>query len=156
MLCLTKKQAEEIIAHCKRESPYEACGILAGKTCPEPVEGACPERSPELVEGRSRRRKRVTRVYPMTNTDKSAETFFMDPKEQLRVIKEIRNSELEMVGIYHSHPETEAYPSAHDVELAFYPEAAFVIVSIKDKDSPSIRSFRIVEGKIKEEVLTIQ
>ena len=132
MLTLKKGLFEEILKQCKAESPNEACGILAGKA------------------------KRVTKVYPMTNTDKSPQSFFMDPKEQFRVMKEFRNLGLEMVGIYHSHPETGAYPSAHDVELAFYPEVSFVIVSIKDKDNPSIRSFRIVESKIKEEVLTIQ
>lgn len=128
---LTKKQAEKLIEHSKRESPDEACGILAGR------------------EGK------VTKVYPMANADKSAKTFFMDPKEQLRVMKEIRNLGLEMAGIYHSHPETEAYPSAHDVELAFYPGASYVIVSLKDKDNPKIKSFRIIEGKIEEEKLEI-
>jgi len=133
MLYLTKKQAEKLIKHSKRESPDEACGILAGK------------------EGK------VEKVYPMTNTDKSAKTFFMDPKEQLKVMKEIRNLGLEMAGIYHSHLETDAYPSAHDVELAFYPEASYVIVSIKDKDKPNIKSFKIdEEGKITEEDMRIE
>lgn len=129
MLYLNNKQANELIEHSKRESPNEACGILAGE------------------EGK------VTKVYQMTNTDKSSKTFFMDPKQQLKVMKEIRNSGLEMLGIYHSHPETEAYPSAHDVELAFYPESSYAIVSIKDRNNPIIRSFKIVKGKInKEEV----
>jgi proteasome lid subunit RPN8/RPN11 len=132
MLYLTKKQAEELIEHSKRESPNEACGILAGK------------------------QGRVEKVYQMINTDKSTQTFFMEPKDQLRVTKEIRNLKLQMVGIYHSHLETEAYPSAHDIELAYYPEASYVIVSIKDKGNPSIRSFRIIEGKVtKEEVKVV-
>ena len=148
MVYLSKKQAEQLLEHSKRESPNEACGILAGP--PTPVN----------VSGRDRLRwvnkeRRVTKIYRMTNADKSAKTFFMDPKEQLEVMKEIRNLGLEMVGIYHSHPETEAYPSAHDVELAYYPEASYVIVSIKEKDNPSIRSFRIVEGKIEEEEVKI-
>lgn len=129
MLYLSKKQLEELVEHSKRESPNEACGILAGNQAD----------------------KKVDKVYQMTNTDKSAKTFFMNPKEQLKVMKEIRNLGLEMVGIYHSHPETEAYPSAHDVELAFYPEVSFVIISIRDKENPSIRSFKIIEEKISEE-----
>jgi len=80
----------------------------------------------------------------------------MDPKEQLKVMKEIRNLEMKMVGICHSHLETEAYPSARDVELAFYPEVSYVIISIKDRDNPSIRSFRIIEGKISEEKVKIK
>ena len=129
---ITNAQRNAIIAHAKREAPNEACGILAGK------------------EGR------VEKVYQMSNTDKSSKTFFMDPQEQLKVMKEIRNLGLEMAAIYHSHLESEAYPSAHDVELAYYPETSYVIVSIKDKDNPTIRSFKIVEGKISEEEVNIK
>ncbi len=132
MLYLSKEHINELIGHSKSESPNEACGILAGKA------------------------GKVEKVYRIANTDKSATIFFMDPKEQLKAMKEIRNVGLEMVGIYHSHLASVAYPSAHDVELAFYPEASYVIVSIKDKDNPSIRSFRIEEGKIAEEGVKIE
>jgi len=131
MLYLNKKQVDELVEHSDRESPNEACGILAG------------------MEGR------VEKIYRMSNADKSSRTFFMDPKEQLKVMKEIRNQGLEMAGIYHSHLETEAYPSAHDVKLAYYPEVSYVIVSLKDKDNPGIRSFKIVEGKITEEEVKV-
>ncbi len=132
MLYLSKEQAGQLIRHAKEQSPNEACGILTGT-------GA-----------------RVEEIYQMANIDKSASSFFMAPKEQLSVMKKIRNLKLEMVGIYHSHPETKAYPSAHDLELAFYPEASYVIVSLEDKDNPVIRSFRIIEGKISEEELIIK
>ena len=128
---ITDVQRDTIIAHVRREAPNEACGVLAGTS------------------------QRVEKVYEMINTDKSSRTFFMEPKKQLKVMKEIRNSGLEMVGVYHSHLETEAYPSARDVELAYYPEASYVIISIKDKDNPNIRSFKITDGNIKEEELKI-
>jgi proteasome lid subunit RPN8/RPN11 len=131
MLYLNKNQVEELVEHSKREAPNEACGILAGK------------------DGE------VRRVYQMSNDDKNAKTFFMNPKEQLKVMKEIRSLDLQMVGIYHSHLETEAYPSAYDVELAFYPEVSYVIVSLKDKDNPDIRSFKIANGEITEEDVKI-
>jgi len=132
MLYLNENQKERLVEHSKKEEPNEACGILAGKN------------------------HKVEKVYEMVNTDNSAKTFFMEPKEQLKVMKEIRNSALEMVGIYHSHLETDAYPSAHDVELAYYSEVSYVIVSVKDRDNPSIRSFKIVEGKINEEEVIIK
>lgn len=132
MLYLNEKEAGLLIEHAKRESPNEACGILAGR------------------DGR------VEKVYQMSNVDKSSTTFFMEPREQFKVTKEIRNSGLEIVGIYHSHPETEAYPSAHDVQLAFYPEASYIIVSIKKREAARIRSFKIVEGKIVEEEIRIE
>ncbi len=132
MLYLSKKQRDELIEHSKRESPNEACGILAGKE------------------------ERAERIYQMTNADKSPSTFFMEAKEQLKVTKEIRDLGMKMVGLYHSHIETGAYPSAHDVELAFYPEASYIIVSIKDKDNPTVRAFRIIQGKISEEIVKIE
>ncbi len=132
MLILNKEFLEKIIVHTKGELPNEACGILAGKeNC-------------------------VKRVYEMTNADKSPATFFMDAKEQLKAIKEIRSLEMEMIGIYHSHVSSPAYPSSHDVELAFYPEASYVILSLKDKNNPEIRSFKIVDGRIEEEEVRIE
>ncbi len=132
MLYLSEEKAKELVEHSKRECPDEACGILAG------------------------RGGKVGKVYQMASIDKSSKTFFMDPREQLKIMKEITNSGLEMVGIYHSHIEAEPYPSARDVELAFYPEVSYVIVSINDKNNPSIRSFKIMEGEISEEEVKIE
>lgn len=132
MIYITKNFFEQIVEYSKRELPNEACGILSGKT------------------------GRVEKVYEMANAEKSPETFFMDAREQLKVMKEIRNRGEEMIGIYHSHVASEAYPSSHDVELALYPEVSYVIISIKDKNNPSVRSFKIVEGKINEEELRIE
>lgn len=131
MIILKKADRDAIIEHAIREFSDEACGILAGKD------------------------ERVEKVYEMTNTDKTAATFFMDAKEQFKVMKDMRNSSLEMVGIYHSHVASEAYPSSHDVEMAFYPDASYVIVSLIDKNKPDVRSFKINEGKITEEELKV-
>lgn len=139
MLYLSKNHIEEIVSHCKAESPNEACGILAGK-----------------ITGKKGEVRRVDKVYRMTNTDLSARTYFMDPKEQLKTFKEIRGLGLTMAGIYHSHPHSKAYPSAHDVELALYPEASYVIISLRDTDKPEIKSFRIMEGKIMEEAISFK
>ena len=131
MIILEKRLAEIIIGQCKREHPFEACGILAGSS------------------------GRGEKVYEMTNAERSAETFLMDPKEQFKVMKDMRALNLEMVGIYHSHVASEAYPSSHDVKMAFYPEASYVIVSLKSMDNPVMRSFKIVGRKITEEELKI-
>ncbi|MFH1507585.1 MAG: M67 family metallopeptidase [Candidatus Omnitrophota bacterium] len=132
MLILKKELLRRITEHAIREFPNEACGILSGST------------------------GKVNKVYEMTNTDKSPQTFFMDAREQLKVMKEIRDRGEEMIGIYHSHVASLAYPSSHDVELALYPEVSYVIISIKNKKNPSVRSFKIVEGKISEEELKIE
>ncbi|TAN60528.1 M67 family peptidase [bacterium] len=132
MISLSKELFLQIVKHCKEELPDEACGILAGK-------GSA-----------------VEKAYEMINADKSPENFIMDPAEQLKVMKELRNLGLEMVGIYHSHVASEAYPSSRDIELAFYPEARYCIVTLKDKNNPRIRAFRIKEGKISEEEISIK
>ncbi len=60
-----------------------------------------------------------------------------------------------MIGIYHSHVKSQAYLSSEDVELAFYPEVSYVILSLQDLNNPTIRSFKIEEGKINEEEIKI-
>jgi len=132
MLILKKKFLDKIIAQARKEFPNEACGILAGK------------------DGK------VEKVYEMSNTDTSPSTFFMEAKEQLKVMKEIRNSGIQMIGIYHSHAASRAYPSAHDVELAFYPEVSYAIISLEDKKNPVIKAFKIQEENIREEEVRIQ
>lgn len=131
MLYLSREHVSQLIEQTKREAPNEACAILAGKE------------------------NEIKIIYPMSNVDKSPDTFFMDPGQQLKVMKEIRRLGYKMLGIYHSHLETEAYPSRHDVKLAYYPEVSYVIISLKDRDNPSVRSFKISEGKINEEELVI-
>ena len=132
MLYLTKRQLDKLVSHAKKDFPNEVCGIVAGG------------------EGK------IKKIYEMTNIEVSRKTFFMDPKEQLTVLKDIRNLGLDFIGIYHSHPETDAYPSVHDIELAYYPEVSYIIMSLKDKDNPEIRSFRIIEGKVEEEEIEFE
>lgn len=131
MIEIKKEILEEIFSHCLKELPNEACGILAGK------------------DGK------VEKLFIMSNTQPSPERYFMEPEEQFKVMKEIRNAGLEMSGIYHSHVASAAYPSATDIELAFYPEASYLIVSLKNRTRPTVRSFKIAENKIAEEELKI-
>lgn len=134
MLILKAELLEEMIQHLKDELPNEGCGILAGKD------------------------EEVLKVYKMANTDKSPSTFFMDPKEQLEAMKDIRRLGLEIVGIYHSHVSSPPYPSTRDVKLAFYPNVCYVIISLKDRDDPQVRAFKIEteEGNISEEEIKIR
>ena len=127
MIILKKEFLDKITEHSKKEFPNEACGILAGKG------------------------NVVGKVYAMANADKSPQSYFMDAKEQFKVVKEIRASGIEMTGIYHSHVASPAYPSEHDIRLAFYPEASYVIISLQDMNEPQVRSFKIIGSKIIEE-----
>ena len=132
MLILKENLFDQIVRQCEKELPNEACGILAGK---------------ETV---------VEKVYEMTNTENSTVSYIMEPKEQFRVMKEMRNSGEKMIAIYHSHPHSQAYPSAKDVSLASYPDSAYIIVGLAEKEKPEIRAFEIIEGEVKEVGITIK
>ena len=119
MLRISRLLYDEVIAHCKREYPKEACGILAG-------EGGI-----------------VTQGYPMRNVEESPIGYSMDPKAQLLVEKAMRTAKQRMVGIYHSHTATDAYPSSVDVRLAISPDVSYVLVSLKDRARPDLKSYRI-------------
>ena len=119
MLTIPTALYEEVIAHCRSQSPKEACGILAGK------DGV------------------VAQVYPMTNVEDSPIGYAMDPKEQLQIEQQMRRRGQEMVGIYHSHTASAAYPSSVDVRLAISPDVSYVLVSLKDPKQPDFKSYRI-------------
>ena len=72
--------------------------------------------------------------------------YVMDPREQLRIMDEIDDAGDDLLAIYHSHTRSAAYPSRTDVELAFFPDTLYLIVSIADREAPEIRAFRMSRG----------
>lgn len=122
---MSKKLHDEMIAHCKEAYPLEACGILAGKN------------------------REVQRIYKMTNIERSTVSYFMESREQFRVMKEIRDSVLEMLAIYHSHPNSDAYPSPKDISLAFYEDSLYVIISLIYEE-PVVKVFEIKDNVVTE------
>lgn len=114
-----------MIAHCKEGYPNEVCGILAGKG------------------------NEVSRLYRMRNVEGSPVSYLMDSKEQFQVMKALRDEGLSMVALFHSHPESPAYPSAKDVELAFYEDSAYVIVSLSGGQTVA-KAFSILNGAVEE------
>lgn len=125
-LRLSRAQLDTIVTHAVACRPEEACGVLAG-------------------DGNGL----VRRVYPMENAEHSETFYLMDSQEQFRVFDEIEEEGLELVGIFHSHPCSPAFPSAHDRELAFYPDAAYLIVSLMNRE-PECHAFTIVDGDSRE------
>lgn len=132
MVELSHEQAAALIAHAREELPHECCGLLAGR------------------DGR------VERVYRGTNIDHSPYTYLMDPNEQLAAFKDMDAAGLDLVAIYHSHAHTPAYPSRTDVAKAYYPDAAYMIISLANRDAPDIRAFRVVNGQITEESVVVR
>ncbi|MDR1996871.1 MAG: M67 family metallopeptidase [Candidatus Margulisbacteria bacterium] len=130
MLKITKEVVQQIHAHGLREQPLEACGYLAGKE--------------ELI----------SRYYPMTNVDKSPEHFTLDPQEQFQIVKTIRQDNLSLLAVCHTHPASPARPSPEDIRLAYDPQILYVIVSLQSPE-PVLRAFRIQQGAVKEESLSV-
>jgi proteasome lid subunit RPN8/RPN11 len=139
MLAIKKSDLQVIVDHCNEGYPNEACGILAGR------DGG------------------VEKVYPMRNSKPGPTYYEMDPEEQFRVMRDLRQEGLELVGIFHSHPGGPAYPSSVDVEKAYwpgtlspnYPDAAYVIVSLMDRRKPLVKGYSIIDGTVSEVELDI-
>ena len=122
MIEIPEDLLEAVIAHARRDAPNEVCGWLAG-------------------EGNE-----VKSVYPVPNAAEDPRTRFrMDPEVQLSTMREVDELGLELTGTYHSHPCTSPFPSARDRELAAYPKAVHLIVSLAASE-PEVRCYR-VEGR---------
>ena len=91
----------------------------------------------------------------MANTENSPVSYLMSPKEQLQVMKQMRVDQVDMLAIVHSHVASAAYPSSHDVAMAFYPDVAYIVVSLADRAKPEAKSFLICDGKITEDSLQV-
>jgi [CysO sulfur-carrier protein]-S-L-cysteine hydrolase len=133
MLTIPQDLYDQIVAHARADHPDEACGVLAG-----------PARS-----------DRPERFIPMTNAARSPTFYEFDSTEQFRVWQEMEERDEEPVVIYHSHTATEAYPSRTDITLASEPGAHYVLVSTREPASTEFRSYRIVDGRVTEEPVTV-
>ena len=136
MIFLTKQDYERILEHARNGLPNEACGLLGG-----------------TIEGE---KQTVTDVYLLRNVDESREHFSMDPAEQLAAVKDIRSKGRQLLGNFHSHPESPSRPSKEDIRLAFDPKMHYMILSLQDEENPVLNSFHIEKGEVTKEELVIQ
>ena len=110
MITISERLLDEIRAHGVKDYPYECCGLLLGSY------GA---------DG-----KVVTETYPISNArEESAKRnrFLIEPVELMRGERYARDHDLEVVGFYHSHPDSPAAPSLYDLEHA-WPTYSYIIV----------------------------
>ena len=129
---ITRELADEIVAHAREEAPNECCGLVGG------TNGA------------------ATRVYRAANAEASPFRYVVDPQDQLRIMGEIDDAGEELVGIYHSHTRSEAYPSQTDVNLAEgWPDPLYLICSIAQAE-PELRAFAIRDERIEEVELVVE
>jgi [CysO sulfur-carrier protein]-S-L-cysteine hydrolase len=133
MLTISAALQAQIMAHARADHPDEACGIIAG-----PVGSDRPER-----------------FIAMLNAERSPTFYRFDSLEQLKVWRQMDDRGEVPVVIYHSHTATQAYPSRTDISYAMEPEAHYILVSTSDPDQAEFRSYRIVDGEVTEEEVTV-
>lgn len=123
---------DQIVAQARAEAPNECCGIIGTR------DGGA-----------------VT-VFPVRNAAASPLRYEMHPKDQLRVFDALDDAGLDVGAIYHSHTRSDPLPSQTDINLAFYPDALYVILGVKDADDDDVRAWRIVDGKVSEATLEVE
>jgi proteasome lid subunit RPN8/RPN11 len=132
VLRLTELQYRTIVAHCYDGLPNEACGLFLGP-----------------VDARNEPLGVLSEARPCTNADASAMTYTVDSRDLLRAGRDAEARGLELVGCWHSHTHTDAYPSPTDVRQAeWYPTWMYVIVSLRDV--ATLRAYRIRGGHVTE------
>jgi [CysO sulfur-carrier protein]-S-L-cysteine hydrolase len=133
MLQISRALIDQVIAHARADHPDEACGVIAGPAGSD----------------------RPLRFIPMLNAERSPTFYRFDSMEQLAVWRGMDERDEEPVVIYHSHTDTEAYPSRTDVSYASEPDAHYLLVSTREPDKTEIRSYHIRDGVVSEEDVRI-
>lgn len=132
MLRIPRPLVDQMIANCRAVYPEEGCGLLAG------VNGL------------------VSHHYPIENILHSPTAFEMDPLQQVNTMLALETQAMDLLAIYHSHPQGPSAPSETDIAQAYYPEAETIIVSLVDLATPAIRGFHIIDGLVSEVSLIIE
>ena len=121
-----------MVATCIRALPDEGCGLLLGTT-----NGV------------------VADVVPTANVAASAKVYEIDPKVLLRTFRRADDEGLEVIGVFHSHTHSPAYPSPTDVRQAPDPAWHYVLVSLAVVPA-DLRSYTVVEGQVIEEDVRVE
>jgi [CysO sulfur-carrier protein]-S-L-cysteine hydrolase len=121
----------EMIAHAQADAPNECCGMIAAR------DGAA-----------------VT-LYRAENAAASPLRYEIDGAEQYRIQMAIEDADLDLGAIYHSHTRSAPYPSQTDINLAFYPDALYIIVGVAG-DDPEVRAYTIRDGQVADAELTVE
>jgi [CysO sulfur-carrier protein]-S-L-cysteine hydrolase len=122
---------DEIVEHARAEAPNECCGMIAAQ------DGV------------------AVAVHRARNAAASPLRYEMDGMEQYKIQTAIEDGGYELGAIYHSHTRSDPEPSQTDINLAFYPDALYLIVGVKGEE-PDVRAWRIVDGAVSEAALEVQ
>jgi [CysO sulfur-carrier protein]-S-L-cysteine hydrolase len=127
---ISQQLFDEMVAHAVQDAPNECCGMIA-------------TRDGEAVT-----------LHRATNTAASPLRYEIDGAEQYRIQMAIDDEDLDLGAIYHSHTRSAPYPSQTDINLAFYPDALYVIVGLAGPE-PEVRAFEIRDGQVSDAELQV-
>jgi len=136
MIRIRSRDIDDMISHCEKEQPTEACGILAGRII---------KMNGDVV-------KEVLKAYRCKNELNSLTEYRINAEEQLQVFDEIDSSGLDLLGFYHSHPYTNSHPSSIDRERGNYFGYSYVIISLHPT---RVSSWILEEDGFKEEKISV-
>ena len=123
---------DEIVAHSRDDLPNECCGLIGGN------------------DGE------MTSVHRARNAAATWLRYEVHPSDQFRIMERIEEAGEDLVGIYHSHTKSEAYPSQTDINLADgWPDPLYLICSLEHSDEPVVRAFAIRDGAVEEVELDV-
>ncbi len=117
---------DELLAAARERADQECCGLVAARN------GV------------------ITTLLPAKNALASATAYEIAPRELFALFRRMRHERLDFAGIYHSHPSTDNFPSPRDIELAFYSDVAYFIVSPRADRPAPVRAFSIRAGRVAE------
>jgi proteasome lid subunit RPN8/RPN11 len=153
MIRLSASQYEAIERHGQETYPDECCGFLIGKIEGEvrqvaevrPAANAWDE-APENRFG----------IAPEDAEESQRRRYLISPSDWLRADLDARRKGLDVIGLYHSHPDAPARPSEFDREHGTWPGFAFIIVSIRQGKAAEMNAWVLVEDRSRFEALSIE
>ena len=125
MITIVQRVLDDVWAHARAEAPRECCGMLMGT-------------SDQVLEN-----------VRATNLESGITRFQIDPRDHIRALREARIRRLDVVGFYHSHPRSPAYPSETDIAESGYADALHLIVGVAEHCEDA-RLFRIGRDSVTE------
>ena len=128
---IPRSMLDRIVAQARDEAPNECCGMIAAR------DGAA-----------------IT-LHPARNAAASPLRYEIDGMEQYRIQSAIEDAGDDLGAIYHSHTRSAPLPSQTDINLAFYPDALYIIVGVAGEEA-DVRAWRIADGSVEEAGLEIE
>lgn len=121
--CIKRTIYEEMITYCKESLPYEACGLLSGAKGPS------------------------TTLWKIKNETQKFNRFIMSSESIKLAVHNMETIGESLSGIFHSHPNSPALPSSHDIKNNSYPELPYLIVAFY-KGKTEVNCFKMIDKKV--------